>query len=83
MEKSSGVTPELLDQIYEISISESEKIATAGSCFAQHVSRSLKSKGFNLIEKENLNIVNYGNIYTVANYAVKESISGIPIKNIV
>ena len=80
-------TPELLDQIYKkkFTISKSEKIATAGSCFAQHVSRSLKSKGFNLIEKENSEYsANYGNIYTVAQLLqlAKESISGIPIKNI-
>ncbi|WP_071675878.1 GSCFA domain-containing protein [Nioella nitratireducens] len=57
------------------------EIATAGSCFAQHISRNLKSRGLNVIDVEpapeglpesvlrkygyNLYSARFGNIYTV------------------
>ena len=80
-------TPTTLNNIYtkKFSISQSDKIATAGSCFAQHVSRSLKSNGFKVIDKESSDYsANYGNIYTVAQLLqlTKESISAIPITDI-
>ena len=80
-------TPTTLNNIYtkKFSISQSDKIATAGSCFAQHVSRSLKSNGFKVIDKESSDYsANYGNIYTVAQLLqlTKESISAIPIADI-
>lgn len=62
-------------------IGRGDKVATAGSCFAQHIARFLKKSGFNyfvaetghpLASKECLDIYNYGtfsarfgNIYTV------------------
>ena len=79
--------PESLDNIYKkkFSISHSDHIATAGSCFAQHVSRSLKSNGFKVLDKESSDYsANYGNIYTVAQLLqlTKESIGGVPIEDI-
>lgn len=62
-------------------IDKNQKVATAGSCFAQHIARYLKNSGFNyyvaeeghpIASKENLDAYNYGtfsarygNIYTV------------------
>lgn len=62
-------------------IEKHQKVATAGSCFAQHIARYLKNSGFNyyvaeeghsIASKENLDAYNYGtfsarygNIYTV------------------
>lgn len=62
-------------------IEKHQKVATAGSCFAQHIARYLKNSGFNyyvaeeghsIAPKENLDAYNYGtfsarygNIYTV------------------
>lgn len=79
--------PESLEEIYKkkFSINRKDKIATAGSCFAQHVSRSLKSNGFNVINKESSDYsANHGNIYTVAQLLqlTKESIHEVPIDNI-
>ncbi|MCB1365351.1 MAG: GSCFA domain-containing protein [Rhodobacteraceae bacterium] len=61
-------------------IGKEEKVAAAGSCFAQHVSRNLKTRGFNVIDKEpapyglpenlrgkfgyEMYSARYGNIYT-------------------
>lgn len=62
-------------------ISQTEKVATAGSCFAQHVGRQLKANGFALMDVEppppglhpaqhikfgySIYSGRYGNIYTV------------------
>ena len=62
-------------------ISARDKIATAGSCFAQHISHNLKSNGYNVLDLEppprglsrelnqnhgfSLYSARYGNIYTV------------------
>lgn len=61
-------------------ISRTHKIATAGSCFAQHIGRNLRKKGFNVIDAEppehglspdiaarfgyGLFSARYGNVYT-------------------
>lgn len=61
-------------------IGKDEKIATAGSCFAQHIGRNLKRNGFNVLDMEpgplgltledqikfgfSLYSARYGNIYT-------------------
>jgi len=60
-------------------LGQSQKVATAGSCFAQHISRTLKKKGFNYYvaesgdelppeeaEHRNFGIFSarYGNLYT-------------------
>jgi hypothetical protein len=62
-------------------IEKNQKVATAGSCFAQHIARYLRNSGFNyyvaeeghpIASKEALDVYNYGtfsarygNIYTV------------------
>ncbi len=45
----SRVEPFLLDPVIEVgfSVGAADKVATAGSCFAQHISRSLQRIGFN------------------------------------
>jgi len=53
----SGVaeaSPFKLDGIYKKkwSIDSSWNIATAGSCFAQHIARNLKVRGFNVLDME-------------------------------
>ena len=80
-------TPEKLDNIYrkKFKLNSMDHIATAGSCFAQHVSRSLKKNGFNVLDKEGSEYsANYGNIYTVAQLLqlTRESISESPLPNI-
>jgi hypothetical protein len=82
----TGVTqenPYAIEGIYKkkFDIPASAKIATAGSCFAQHISRHLKKNGYNVLDveppppglPENLHqkfgfsmySARYGNIYTV------------------
>ena len=82
----SGVAqenPYAIEGIYrkKFVISPNAKIATAGSCFAQHISRHLKKNGYNVLDveppppglPENLHqkfgfsmySARYGNIYTV------------------
>ena len=43
-----------IDNIYakKFSIKSNTKIAIAGSCFAQHISKQLKINGFDLIDEE-------------------------------
>ena len=75
--------PYAIEGIYKkkFDISANAKIATAGSCFAQHISRHLKKNGYNVLDveppppalPENLHqkfgysmySARYGNIYTV------------------
>jgi len=47
-------SPFFLRDIYnkKYSISQVERIATAGSCFAQHISRYLRDNQFNLLDVE-------------------------------
>ena len=65
----------------KIDILEDTRIATAGSCFAQHISRHLKKNGYNVLDFEpappglqndmhqkygfSMYSARYGNIYTV------------------
>lgn len=65
---------------FRLKISDADKIATAGSCFAQHISRHLRENGFNYYVVENghpmlapetrekfgygMFSARYGNIYT-------------------
>ena len=46
--------PHRLERIYKkkFNIMPSARIATAGSCFAQHVSRHLRRNGYNVIDVE-------------------------------
>lgn len=75
--------PYLIKGIYEkkFEISTNAKLATAGSCFAQHVSSHLRKNGFNVLDLEppppelpeslhqkfgfSIYSARYGNIYTV------------------
>ena len=75
--------PYAIEGIYKkkFDISTNAKIATAGSCFAQHVSRHLKKNGYNVLDVEppppslpenmhqkfgfSMYSARYGNIYTV------------------
>lgn len=79
----AGVAPEALDPVVDprFAIQKSEKVATAGSCFAQHIARTLARSGFNYFVPEqpasdvdadearerNYGVYSarYGNIYTV------------------
>src|SRR5579859_4025151 len=65
-------------------IRRTDRIATAGSCFAQHISRHLEASGFNFFVTETLNrfipphfargynygifSARYGNIYTARQF---------------
>ena len=75
--------PYAIEGIYvrKFKISPQSKIATAGSCFAQHISRYLKKNGYNVLDVEppppslpkelhqkfgfSMYSARYGNIYTV------------------
>lgn len=75
--------PQAINGIYKkkFNISPKEKIATAGSCFAQHISHHLKKNGYNVLDLEpppeglraelrqtygfSMYSARYGNIYTV------------------
>ncbi|MBD2551085.1 GSCFA domain-containing protein [Microcystis elabens FACHB-917] len=75
--------PYAIEGIYKkkFKIPPNEKIATAGSCFAQHISRHLKKNGYNVLDVEppppglpanlhqkfgfSMYSARYGNIYTV------------------
>lgn len=82
----TGVTqgnPYSMEEIYKkkFNISSDEKIAAAGSCFAQHISSHLKKNGYDVIDLEppppglpkelhqkfgfSMYSARYGNIYTV------------------
>ena len=75
--------PFIIENIYKkkFNISPKARIATAGSCFAQHISRHLKNNGYNVLDVEpppknlpeklhqkfgySMYSARYGNIYTV------------------
>lgn len=76
----AGKTATEIDPVTSVkfAIGPNDKVATAGSCFAQHVSRTLASSGFNYMitetapafpfsKDENYGVFSarYGNIYTV------------------
>ena len=79
----SRVTPSEVDPVVcpPFFVNQQTKVATAGSCFAQHIARHLKSSGFNyyvaeeshpiipeeLLQEYNYGVFSarYGNIYTV------------------
>ncbi|MEN8935422.1 MAG: GSCFA domain-containing protein, partial [Planktotalea arctica] len=84
---SSGVaeqSPLAMDDLYhrKFGIRKSEAIATAGSCFAQHIARHLKGRSFNVMQMEpapaglseqnakdrsfSIYTCRFGNIYTPA-----------------
>lgn len=79
----AGTAPSELDPVVDprFAIQKAEKVATAGSCFAQHIARTLARSGFNYFvpEQPAANVsedeargrnygvysARYGNIYTV------------------
>ena len=78
----SGVERHLLDPVIssKFTIGREQKVATAGSCFAQHIARKLQATGFNYFVAEQAQGLSqeqarangygvfsarYGNIYTV------------------
>ncbi|MEO0635850.1 MAG: GSCFA domain-containing protein [Pseudomonadota bacterium] len=79
----AAVAPENLDPLktFSFKVSASDKVATAGSCFAQHIAKRLSASGYNyyvteaghpLASKETrekfqygLYSARYGNLYTV------------------
>lgn len=86
----SGVaeaSPFAMDGLYvpKFNIGPTERIATAGSCFAQHISREVKARGFAFLDVEpapwwldetarpdfgyGIYSARYGNIYTMAQLA--------------
>ena len=53
----SGVadhTPRTIENLYErkFEIAKTDRVATAGSCFAQHVARHMKARGFSILDVE-------------------------------
>lgn len=78
----AGQRPDAIAGLYrkKFAIDRSAKIATAGSCFAQHIARNLHARGFTVIDREpppaviepelaarfgyGLYSARYGNIYT-------------------
>ena len=59
-----------LDSLWNPIDLNNKKISTAGSCFAQHLSRALKTNGFNFVDYElpdklfqKISILNLGIIY--------------------
>jgi len=81
----SGVadhTPRTIENLYErkFEIAKTDRVATAGSCFAQHVARHMKARGFSILDVEpavpgmteetaqrfgyGIYSARYGNIYT-------------------
>jgi GSCFA family/Polysaccharide biosynthesis enzyme WcbI len=82
----ASVRPEALDPVYRprFSINKDLKVSTAGSCFAQHIARTLSTSGFNYYVSEQAPIelspndakdknygvfsARYGNIYTARQF---------------
>lgn len=78
----AAMAPGELDPVVEFPflISQTDRIAAAGSCFAQHVARHLRGRGFDFLDEEpahpllpadtaarygyNLFSARYGNVYT-------------------
>src|SRR5262249_18207171 len=65
------VEPDALDPIVSprFAVKPGMKVATAGSCFAQHISRSLRANGFTYFTTEDtpetaIFSARYGNLYT-------------------
>lgn len=82
----ASVRPEDLDPVYlpRFNIDKNLKVATAGSCFAQHIARTLSASGFNYFVSEQAPVslsvteakdknygvfsARYGNIYTARQF---------------
>ena len=82
----AGIKRDTLDPVFaaKFAIAKKDKVATAGSCFAQHIARTLSKSGFNYyvtetapqdLSTEQAHLHNYGvfsarygNIYTVRQF---------------
>ncbi|MBL4806104.1 MAG: GSCFA domain-containing protein [Rhodobacteraceae bacterium] len=64
--------PMEISDIYrpKFSIDKTQKIATAGSCFAQHFSKALKQRGYNFIDEEPAPNILEGNLINKYNYEI-------------
>ena len=78
----AGVVPNRIDPVvdFPFTLSATDRIMTAGSCFAQHIARHLSTRGFHFLETESAHpllshttaqahsygiyTARYGNIYT-------------------
>ena len=73
----AAIEPDALDPVTRVpfTLGKDDQIATAGSCFAQHISRTLVARGYNYLvterdsaeSGENYGVfpARFGNIYTV------------------
>lgn len=63
-----GVAPDTLDPVTSLpfSIGPADRVAAAGSCFAQHIARNLTAAGFEFLRTEAVEDFSaaFGNIYT-------------------
>ena len=74
----SNIAPTEVDPVVDVPfrITPTQRVATAGSCFARHISKHLRQRGFNFINVEGFDAIEegrqapyefsarYGNIYT-------------------
>ncbi|MBC7432403.1 MAG: GSCFA domain-containing protein [Rubritepida sp.] len=64
----TGVAPEAFDPVTAMpfSIGPGDRVAAAGSCFAQHIARNLTAAGFDFLRTEQVEDFSaaFGNIYT-------------------
>ena len=64
----TGVAPEAFDPVTSLpfSIGPADRVAAAGSCFAQHIARNLTAAGFDFLRTEAVEDFSaaFGNIYT-------------------
>ncbi len=73
--RAVAIAPDQVDPVVaaKITIAPNHRVATAGSCFAQHISRALMARGFNYLvtetgpEAEGYGVfpARFGNIYSV------------------
>jgi GSCFA family len=68
----AGVDPEKVDPVVrgQLQISMSDRVATAGSCFAQHIAKRLVANGFNFFDAEKAHPIVPAEQYSSYNYGV-------------
>lgn len=66
----AGIDPGEVDPVVkgEFQISQSDKVATAGSCFAQHIARKLALNGFNYFVSEKAHPITSPDLISTYNY---------------
>jgi len=74
----SGINQHRVDPVgvFDLTIAPETKVATAGSCFAQHIARHLKRKGFNYYVAEPGHPVLPGHIRAAHNYGTFSARTG-------